>query len=158
MTRKIIAPILLLIGVIIFISAGVVDECQQISAKQLREMMVQLGYTVKDIGTDPGKEKYSILITRDGLDIPVAAELSPSGKFLWLTVNLGPAKPDSAARSFSMLKQNAIIQPCQFYITNTTLIQMMGLPVENKGINNAWLRDRIESISGRVGETKAIWQ
>lgn len=149
--------VLLAFAFILAGSGNYQTTCNPITGKQVREMMIQLGYEVKDIVTDPGKEKFSVTITRDGLDIPVAAELSGNLKFIWLTVNLGPIVPENATRHLTMLKQNSIIQPCQFYFTEGGK-QMMGLPVDNRGITNAGLRERLETIAGRVGETKAIWQ
>ena len=133
------------------------QSCGPITRSQLREMVTQLGYTVTDIVKDAGKEKFSISITKEGLDIPVAAEISGNGQYIWLTVNLGPAKPADGTRSFALLKQVAITQPSHFYVTESGT-QMMGLAVENRGISNAILRERFESISSRVGESKAIWQ
>lgn len=155
--KSLYAASVLLVAAFIVTGSGNYQSCAPITAKQLREMATQLGYEVKDIVTDVGKEKFSVTLTREGLDIPVAAELSGNLKFVWLTVNLGNVQPENAARHLAMLKQNSIIQPCQFYFTEQGR-QMMGLPVENRGINNAFLRDRLENIAGRVGETKAMWQ
>ena len=65
----------------------------QIDRKQLRAMLVRLGFEVKDLVTDPGKEKYSAVITREDLDIPIGFEISGNGNYIWLTVNLGDAPP-----------------------------------------------------------------
>src|SRR5437016_13553875 len=58
----------------------------QLDRKQLHDMLSQLGYDVKDLDTAPGKEKYSFSMERGGLNIPVAAEISANGKYIWLTV------------------------------------------------------------------------
>jgi hypothetical protein len=43
----------------------------------------QLGYEVKDIVKDAGKEKFSVTLNKEGLDIPVAAEISGNTKYIW---------------------------------------------------------------------------
>jgi hypothetical protein len=133
------------------------QTCEQLTRKELREKLVQLGYEVKDLVTDPGKEKYSVKLTKDGLDIPVAAEISGNTKYIWLTVNLGPAPTDAQSLNNTYLKKNAEIQPNFFYITESGKL-MMGLPLNNLGITNAFLRDRIENIAGSVATTKSLWQ
>ena len=130
----------------------------KVDRKQLRDMLVQLGYEVKDIVTTPGKEKYSANFNRDGLDIPIGYEISPSGSYIWLTVNLGDAPDDASPKNAALLRQNGKIQPSQFYVTEATKRLMAATPVENKGITNALLRQRSESLAGTVGSTKEIWQ
>jgi hypothetical protein len=133
------------------------QNCDPVSHQTLRSMAVQLGYTVTDIVAIPGKEKFSIMINSSGLDIPIALEISPSKKYIWLTVNLGKAPADTSLRNASLLKQNAIIQPCQFYVSGSGLT-MMGLPLENSGITNAFLREKLEQVSKNVGNTEYIWK
>lgn len=133
------------------------NQSASIDRKQLREMLVQLGYEVSDIVKDAGKEKYSAKFSKDGLDIPVGYEISPSGSYIWLTVNLGDAPTESSAKSFALLKQNSKVQPTFFYITDSGRL-MAALAVENRGITNAILKTRSETISDNVGKTKDVWQ
>lgn len=133
------------------------QNCDPISRSKLKEMLVQLGHTVKDLETAPGKEKYEITITRDGFDVPVAYEISGSNNYIWLTVFLGKPPSGSDILNASLLKQNFKIQPCLFYITNKGNL-LMGLPVDNRGINNALLRRYNEFIPARVVETKSFWE
>lgn len=133
------------------------NQSPAIDRKQLREMLVQLGYEVSDIVKDAGKEKYSAKFSKDGLDIPVGYEISPSGSYVWLTVNLGDAPTEGAAKNFALLKQNSKVQPTFFYITDSGRL-MAALAVENRGITNAILKTRSESISDNVGKTKDVWQ
>lgn len=129
----------------------------QITRTKLREMLVELGYEVTDIVKDEGKEKYSVKFSRDGLDIPVGFEISPSNTYVWLTVNLGDAPTEGNAKCLTLLKQNSKIQPTFFYITDSNRL-MAALPVENRNITNAVLRLRAESVSANVGKTKEFWQ
>lgn len=147
----------LLIAALTFSGFERFQTCAPINRAQLKEMLTQLGYEPKALVSDPGKEKYEVSITREGLDIPIGCEISGNEKFVWLTVNLGNAQPDNTARSIALLRQNAKSQPSHFYVTEAGKL-MMGLPVENKGVTNANLRERMETIASRVGEAKALWQ
>ena len=129
----------------------------QIDRKQLRDMLVQMGYEVNDIVKDAGKEKFSVTFVRDGLNIPVGYEISPSNSYIWLTVNLGEAPTEASTKNYALLKQNAKIQPTFFYITDSGRM-MAALPVENRGVTPAVLRARSESIGENVGKTKDVWQ
>jgi hypothetical protein len=130
---------------------------QQIDRKQLREMLVQLGYEIDDIVKDEGKEKYSSKFTREGLNIPIGYEISPSGTYIWLTVNLGAAPTEGSPKTLALLKQNAKIQPTFFYITDSGRL-MAALAVENRAVTNAVLRLRSEALADNVGKTKDAWQ
>lgn len=148
------------IGLLIFVcSAALFGFYQnpQIDRKQLREMLSQLGYEVKDIVKDAGKEKYSVTATKYSLDIPVGFEISPSNSYVWLTVNLGAAPEASSPKCSALLKQNAKSQPTFFYITESGRL-MAALPIDNQGITNAILRTKFEAISEQVGKSKDVWQ
>ena len=132
-------------------------QAEKIDRKQLREMLVQLGYEVTDIVKEEGKEKYSVKFTKDGLDIPVGFEISPSNSYIWLTVNLGEAPAEASPKCLALLKQNSKVQPTFFYVTDSGRL-MAALPVENRNVTNAILRLRADSVSDNVGKTKDVWQ
>lgn len=133
------------------------QSAEPITRKQLREKLVELGYEVEDLVKDEGKEKYSVVFVKNDLNIPVGFEISPSGNYVWLTVNLGEGPTTGNSKTLDLLKQNAKIQPTFFYITEKGLL-MAALAVENRGITNAVLKTRAETISTNVGGSKAIWQ
>lgn len=128
----------------------------KIDRKQLRDMLSQLGYELKDIEKTEGKEKYSFTFSRGGLDIPVGAEISPSGSYIWYTVNLGEVP--SGEKSLELLRKNSEIQPCFFYVTKSSSRLMMALPIENRNVTNAILRLRAEKIVDDVANSKSVWQ
>lgn len=136
--------------------AAKAQDCSAITRQQLRSMLVELGYEVKDLETEPGKEKFSVMTRSNSLDIPVGIEQSPSSKYIWLTVNLGTAPADTSSKYKALIRENAKTQPCLFYSTASGLL-MMGLPLDNRGISNTILRDRIDAVSRNVGNTKQIW-
>lgn len=157
MKKKLLLPLFVLL--ISFFSSVFVQaqDCAPINQARLKEILTQLGYTVKDLSTTPGKEKFEVKITQGGLDVPIAYEISASTNYVWLTVSLGPATSETSVLNASMLKQNAKIQPCLFYITDAGNL-MMGLAVDNRGLNNALLRRYTDFITTRVVDTKAYWQ
>jgi hypothetical protein len=152
-----IALVALMIAATSFWGFGHSDSCEPITRPQLKDMLIQLGYTVKDIVTTAGKEKVSVTITKEGLDIPIGAEISPSNSFIWLTVNLGDAPKDTARENNAMLKFNSKAQPNQFYITASGRM-MMGVPIANRSVTNADLRERMESLSKYVAESRDLWE
>lgn len=132
------------------------QECGPITRTDLKNKLMELRYTVKDLETSPGKEKYEVLHKTISLNVPVSYEISPSTNFIWLTVYLGPATNDSSVNN-KLLRENAKVQPVQFYITDSGKL-MMGLAVENRGVTNAILKRHIDFIIDKVGNTAYIWQ
>ena len=133
------------------------QTCDPIDAKQLKTILEQLGYTVKDLVTTPGAEKYEVKTKTASFDVPVGYEISPSTNFIWLTVFLGPAKADTSLKNSALLRQNSAIQPCFFYITAKGNL-MMGVAVENRGVTNAILRRHTEKLIADVSSTATYWQ
>jgi len=136
---------------------GHAQSCDPITRAQLKEKLEQMGFTVKTISQEAGKEKYSIDHPGTGFNIPVGYEISPSTNFIWLTANLGKAENLTPEKSMEMIKENGKIQPCFFYITSTGLM-MMGLGVENRGVTAAILRRHIDKFVADVSKTSAVWQ
>ena len=143
--------------IFLLFTSGKAQNCEQLTTEKLREMLVQLGYEVTDIVTTPGKEKYSVNNKTTALNVPVGYEVSPSKNFIWLTVNLGTPRADSSVMFPALLRENARIQPCQFYITSKGIL-MMGFALENRGLTNAILRKHSEKIVADVASTTAVWQ
>lgn len=132
----------------------------KIEPAQLKKVLNDLGYETKDLNTEPGKEKYEFTLKRDGLDIPIGAEISPSRNYLWLTVFLGDSLFKNGAnspKSGDMLRKNAEIQPSFFYVTSKGNL-MLGLALENRGLSNPWIRKCIEKLAGDVSSTKGLWE
>ncbi len=133
------------------------QSCNPITRPQLRELISQLGYEIKNINTTTGTESYQITTTRNGIDVPVLLSISASNGYIWLTVLLGPAKKDNPGKILSLMEENKKVQPCSFYINDLDQL-MIGLAVDNRGVNNTILRSRIDFISTHVGDSKGLWQ
>jgi hypothetical protein len=133
------------------------QSCDPLNAQQLKNLLTQMGYTVKDLISDPGKEKYEVDLTSATLNVPIAYEFSPSKNFIWLTVNLGKPKGDTSVANANLLKRNTDIQPCQFYITASGAL-MLGLAIENRGLTPAIMRRHTDKVVSDVSSTATLWQ
>jgi hypothetical protein len=157
MKRHAVPVVLLLFLANLFSENVLAQSCDPINQPRLKEILIQMGYTVKDLVTTPGKEKYEINVSKTDLNVPVAYEISSSTNYIWLTTFLGKAPVDVSLNNYALLKQNSKIQPALFYITDAGNL-MMGLPVDNRGINNALIKRYTDFISSKVSETKSYWQ
>ena len=127
----------------------------KLNADSLKNIAEGLGYDVKVLSADAGKEKYEIALKTENLNIPVGLEISATTNYVWLTVNLGP---NSAKKKHEeLLKSNFNIQPCFFYITTKGTL-MCATAIDNRGISAAILKRCLEKISSDVDKTSKIWQ
>lgn len=133
-------------------------EEKPLDSQELKSMIVNLGYAAKDLGTDPAKPKFELTITQGGFDIPIAAEVTASKRFIWLTAFLGEKSKmaDFDARASKFLDSNYSIQPTQWYTTSKGNL-MIGIAIENRNVTPAHLKWRIEKIAGDVVNTKDLW-
>jgi len=130
-------------------------QSDKLTADNLKTMSEGLGIEVKQIVTDPGKEKYTLSMKTSKLNIPVGAEISPSTSYVWLTVNLGDNS--SAKKHEELLKQNGIVQPTFFYITASGRL-MAAHPIDNRAVTPAVLRRCLDKIVADVDKTSGVWQ
>lgn len=143
---------LTLVGAALTLLMG--GQSPQIDHAELKAMIAGLGYEVKDINLEAGKEKYEFKMKTTGFDVPVGAEVSPSKNYIWFTVNLGTFKPERAA---ALIKQNQKIQPNFFYATEKDAL-MMGIAVDNRGVNPAAIRRITDKLASDVEKTSSDWQ
>ena len=143
---------LLLLAAVIFTAplSTAATETDQIDATSLKQMLSAMGYTLTDLTA----EKFEFTLKTSELEIPIAAEVSSSKNFIWLTVFLGKNKP--TLNYEELLKQNFIIQPCFFYITGKENF-MMGVAMENRGLTPAVVRRIVEKLSRDVQSTRPVW-
>jgi hypothetical protein len=132
------------------------QDSTAIDAAKLKEMIVNLGYETKTLNEEAGKEKYEFTVKNASFDIPIAAEISPSKNYIWLTVFLGEAPPDSSPKMAGFVKRNFKIQPSMFYITDKDNL-MMGFAMENRGMNPAVLRRTVTKLQEDVTNTADLW-
>ena len=158
MNIKQFIPRLILICSIGFVSfAASAQDCKPLTRPQLRELLMQMGFTVIDIVKTEGKEKYEVSHPGPGFNVPLGYEISASTNFIWLTAFLGKPENLSDEKSTEMIRKNADIQPCFFYVTASGNI-MMAVAVENRGVTSTILRRHIDKIVADVSKNAAIWQ
>lgn len=126
----------------------------KVEASGLNAMINGLGYETRDIGMGKGKEKYEFKVEATGMTIPIAAELSPSKNYIWLTVKLS-LNSDKLDHN-ELLKRNTSIQPSFFYIVNGNTL-MLGHPIDNRLVSPTILRRVIDKIIKDVVDTRSLW-
>lgn len=131
------------------------NQSDKLTAESLKTMSEGLGIEVKVLNAEVGKEKYTLSMKTTSLNIPVGAEISPSGNYIWLTVNLG--NNSSTKKHEELLKQNGVIQPAFFYITSSGRL-MMAHPIDNRSISPVVLKRCLDKIVADVDKTNAIWK
>lgn len=131
-------------------------QASVLEAADLKTMIEGMGYEVKVLNEEKGNEKYEFVITKNSFDVPIAAEVSKSKNYVWFTAFLGKAT-DKHEKNTSLLKENFKIQPDFFYITEKGNL-MLGIAVDNRGINSAVIRRVTDKMSEDVTKTAPLWQ
>jgi hypothetical protein len=131
-----------------------------LDAASLKAMLEGLGHNPKPINSEPGKEKFEVVMKTTELTVPVGVEISPSGNIIWLTVNVGAAPAGdkaTAARFADLLRSNAKTQPSFFYITTNNLL-MFAVPVENRAVAPAVLKRWMDKLAEDTQKTRSLWE
>ncbi len=154
-SKTIFAILLPLVGTPIIGLNLLQEQNSELNAQQLREMVVGLGYEVKDLSVEAGKEKIQIDVKTEAFNIPLGVEISPSKSYVWLTASLGKDSPERKYRE--LLMENGKIQPSQFYLTSSNFL-MIALPIENRLLTPTIIRNRIDKLAKDVSSRAATWQ
>lgn len=131
------------------------DPAPVLDHKALKGLVSQLGYEAKDLS----ETKFEFTISKSDLDIPIAAEISGSKNYIWLTVFFGSTADHEAKikeRSFEMLKANHRVQPSQLYVTDRGSL-LMALPIDNRSVSPTVMRRCIDKLTEDVVKTKDLW-
>jgi hypothetical protein len=137
------------------VHASSLHQSDKLTPATLKSMVEGLGFEVKTLNAEEGKEKYELPMKSANLSIPVALEISASTNYIWLTVNLGPNAPTK--KHEDLLKSNGAIQPTFFYITSKGAL-MAAEALDNRGITPAILKRCLEKLVADVDKTSTIWQ
>jgi hypothetical protein len=132
------------------------QDSDPIDAARLKQIVTGLGFEPKSLSEEAGKEKYEFTVKTDEFDVPIAAEISASKNYVWLTVYLGDAPTASSPKCHAMLSRNFKIQPTQFYITERGAL-MMGFAMENRGVTPAVFKRTYTKLADDVVKTADIW-
>ncbi|MBL8088472.1 MAG: hypothetical protein JNM85_10445 [Chthonomonas sp.] len=121
----------------------------------LERTLKQMGYEVTEV--TPGY--YELKTSSTNMLVYVVANVSKSGRSIWLTVNLGElteADQKDPAKLLSLLKRNTELQPTHFFVTAKNNLRL-GIPVENENLAAADLRKAIEDLRDDVYATRDLW-
>ena len=134
-------------------------EDKPLTGPEVKTMVQNLGFEVKDLNTETGKEKIEFMVQRDGFDVWLASEVSGSKRFIWITAFLGDSTKiaNFSARAPKMLEQNYKIQPSQFYVTDKGSLYM-AIAVDNRNVTPAALRWRIDKLASDVTSSAELWK
>jgi hypothetical protein len=126
-------------------------QTDRMDAAALKQMLAGMGYEVKDLSP----QKFTFTKQSETLNIPIAAEVSPSGNYVWLTVFVTPNRPTMNFEA--LLKENAKIQPNFFYITASDKL-MMATALENRALTKEVVLRVVEKLTRDVQATNPIWR
>ena len=121
---------------------------------QLKTMIEGMGYPAKEIGkTTP---KLEITLTTPQFNVPAGVEITPSGRFIWITANLGESKLDGD-RALQVLKRSQEWQPTQFWITSANTLTI-GIAINNLDVTAETMKFALDKLGGDVGKSADLWQ
>ncbi len=133
-------------------------QSEKLDAPSLKRLVEGLGYEVKVLEEEEGKEMYEFKASGGDFDVHMASEISPSKNYIWLTVYFGEmSKREKKADIYKkLLAENAKIQPCQFYTTSSGALKM-AMPIDNRGLQAADLKRCIDAVKRNVESTVELW-
>lgn len=144
-----------LIAAILSLAGWRSAQAEKLDGPKLKSMLDQLGYEVKTLDDTKGEEQYEFVIDRDGLKVSIAAEISPSTNYVWMTV-LFSSLPQIKGSAEDLLKANGKIQPSQFYVTEQGRLKM-AIALDNRNITNAFFKTKAEKLWKDVSDTENTW-
>lgn len=121
---------------------------------QLKAMIAGMGYTPKDLTGDT--PKFYIDFSTASFNIPTGFEVSKSGRYIWVTANLGVSKLDGEL-ALQTLHKIGDIQPTSFWLTAKNNL-MIGFAIDNRDVTPTHLKFVLEKFSGDIDQTASLWQ
>lgn len=134
--------------------ANAIDE------KVLKTMLEGLGYDPEPVKLSGDRTGYNIKVSFKGYDATMFMQISPSGTFVWGTLNLATIKSEHYAegsRLFKLLQLNQVHGPCHFYITPSGKMLCLTRGLFIKGITNKDLKDHIDGLLSVAEQTVEHW-
>jgi len=122
---------------------------------QLQNMATHMGYTPTTISTGTDTPKMEIQTKAGTFNVPLGLEVSPSGRFVWVTANLG-LKTLNGEQAMAILRRGTAVQPTQFWYTDKGNL-MIGLAVDHRDGTPAYLRfvaDKVRTDTARPAGTR----
>lgn len=122
---------------------------------QLQNMATNMGYAPNQISEGADSPKFEIQTKSGTFNVPLGLEISPSGRFVWISANLGQITLNGD-QAISILKRGTSVQPTQFWYTDKGNL-MIGMAIDNRDVTTAYLRFVIDKVGADVAATADIW-
>lgn len=122
---------------------------------QLMNMATNMGYTPNTISQGTDTPKFEIQTKSGTFNVPLGLEVSPSGRFVWVSANLGQ-KTLTGEQALSILRRGTSVQPTQFWYTDKGNL-MIGMAIDNRDVTPAYLRFVLDKVGADVASTQDIW-
>jgi hypothetical protein len=142
-----------LAALLAFSLVGHQSTTRGIEDADLKKMLTALGYK-----PDESAGIFEVDLKTDKLDIPTRVFLSKSKLKLWISTTV--MKDADVAKltrdqAVAMLEKNVDIGPAHFMIEDDYL--KIKMPVDNRGIDQAMLKNELTYFAEQVATTKELW-
>ncbi|MCE9529543.1 MAG: hypothetical protein K8T89_00150 [Planctomycetes bacterium] len=131
-----------------------------LSETELKEKLESLGHDVKPVALNNNRTGYYIDVTFKGQKASMFVQVSPSGSYVWGTLDLADLKPEHAAegaRLFKLLQLNQAEGPNHFYVTPDGKRLCITRGLFNKSLTTKELREHIDGLLGAATATVDHW-
>ncbi len=122
---------------------------------QLKALVEGMGYTPSDLTKNPESPIFEVTLTTANFKIPLAMEVSKSGRYVWVRATLGASKLTGDG-ALAMLKKQAELQPTMFWINSGGSL-LVGMAVDNRDITPAHMRFVMDKVAADIDSTSALW-
>jgi hypothetical protein len=130
-------------------------QAAPLTYSQLQNMATNMGFAPNQVSTGTDAPKFEIQTKAGTFNVPLGLEISSSGRFVWVTANLG-VKTLSADQANEILKRGGSVQPTQFWYTSKGNL-MIGMAIDNREVTPAYLKFVIDKVGADVVATADIW-
>lgn len=134
---------------------------KQLTVEELGTMLENLGYEVVPVKTDKGTAYgWDNKFDSDGTTIYARVEISPSGKFLWITGLIATVKNANDIPKetlIALLAANTQIAPCQVQLDTKCNSISVALALGNSNFTPADMRYALQRYTTSIKTVVKIW-
>jgi hypothetical protein len=130
-------------------------QAAPLTYSQLQNMATNMGFAPNQVSQGTDTPKFEIQTKAGTFNVPLGLEVSPSGRFVWVSANLG-VKTLTGDQAMAILRRGTAVQPTQFWYTDKGNL-MIGMAIDNRDVTPAYLRFVIDKVGADVTSTADIW-
>lgn len=123
---------------------------------QVQTVLTNMGYTPKVLSKAGESPKFEITTTAGTFNVPISFEVTPSGRYIWATANLGSAATMSGDKALALLRKNVALQPVMFWISNSNQL-VCGMAIDNREVTPAHMKFVIDKIGADIAGSADVW-